>query len=169
MSFMSFSPGELDAEGTALPHKEITMATARDILASKGSFIHTISAGATGLQATQYMNEHKIGALVVMDEGRVVGMFTERDVLRRIVAPERSPRQTAVADVMTQDVICCEPDTDLEEASAIMTSRRIRHLPVCDTDGKLIGLVSIGDLNAFHSSTQEQTIHFLSDYIYGRV
>jgi CBS domain-containing protein len=145
------------------------MPTVQDILSSKGSYLHTIGASATVLQATQLMNEHRIGALVVMDGSTVAGIFTERDVLRRVVAAQRDPSRVTVGEVMTQQVICCAPDTELDEASAIMKARRIRHLPVCDSDGKLAGMVSIGDLNALHATHQEQTIHFLSDYIYGRV
>ena len=145
------------------------MPTVLDILATKGDHVHTIAASATVLQATQVMNDQKIGALVVMDGGRVAGMFTERDVLRRVIAEERAPREVRVGDIMTRDVVCCSPDTDLEDASAIMRDRRIRHLPVCDDDGKLHGLISIGDLTAHHASHQEAHIHFLSEYVYGRV
>ena len=145
------------------------MATVHDVLSAKGATLYTIDSSLTVLLATQLMNQHKIGAVVVTDEGRVMGIFTERDVLSRIVAEQRSPSQTLVADVMTREVICCDPDTDLDEVSAIMKNRRVRHLPVCGAGGRLLGLVSIGDVNAHYASNQEQTIHFLSDYIYGRV
>jgi len=144
------------------------MPTVRDILAAKGAQIFSIGPEATVLAATRHMNQHKVGALVVMHEGQVVGMFTERDVLRRVVAEQRPAAEVSVAEVMTADVICCEPDMDLDDASTIMQQRRIRHLPVCDEDGGLMGMVSIGDLNACHASHQQQTIHFLNDYIYGR-
>jgi CBS domain-containing protein len=114
------------------------------------------------------MNEHKIGALVVMDGGQVVGMFTERDVLRRIVGDGRNPAATKVGQVMTSNVICCDVNDDLDDVATLMRTRRIRHVPVCNGDGKLMGMVSIGDLNAMHTSTQEATIHFLNEYIYGR-
>lgn len=145
------------------------MPTVLDILATKGDHVHTIAASATVLEATQVMNDQKIGALVVMDGRKVAGMFTERDVLRRVIAEERSPRQVRVGDVMTREIVCCGPDTDLDDASAIMRDRRIRHLPICDDDGQLHGLISIGDLNAFHASHQEAHISFLSEYVYGRV
>jgi CBS domain-containing protein len=145
------------------------MATVHDVLSAKGKCLHTIDAGISVLDATQLMNAHKIGAVVVTEEGRVAGIFTERDVLARVVAEERSPAKTIVRDVMTREVICCEPDTDLDEVSAIMKNSRIRHLPVCGAGGRLLGLVSIGDVNAHYASNQAQTIHFLSDYIYGRV
>jgi CBS domain-containing protein len=145
------------------------MATVRDILSEKGHHIQSIAAGASVLQATQLMNEHKIGALVVMENDRVAGIFTERDVLRRVIAEMRSAAQVTVGEVMTREVICDDPDTDLDEVSAIMKDRRIRHLPVCNSSGRLIGLISIGDVNAHYASHQQQTIHFLNDYIYGRV
>src|SRR5687768_5091401 len=106
------------------------MPTVQDILARKGDQVHTISPTATVLEATQRMNQHKIGALLVMQDGRPLGMFTERDVLRKVVAQLRNPADVSVADTMTTEVVCCEPDTDLEEAAAIMQQRKIRHLPV---------------------------------------
>ncbi len=145
------------------------MPTVNDILANKSSRIVTIRPEATVLEATELMNQHKIGALVVMQDNQVVGMFTERDVLRRVVAEHRDPTTLAVSEVMTTEVVCIEPQTTLDEAAAVMKSRRIRHLPVCGNDGSLAGMISIGDLNAHFATTQEQTIHFLSDYIYGRV
>jgi CBS domain-containing protein len=89
-------------------------------------------------------------------------------VLRRVLAEERSVRTVRVGEVMTRDVICVHPDTDLDEVSAIMQSRRVRHVPICDDDGELRGMVSIGDINAYHATHQEAQIHFLSEYIYGR-
>ena len=145
------------------------MATVHDVLSAKGATLHTVDADLTVLLATQLMNENKIGAVVVTHEGRVAGIFSERDVLARVVAEQRSPVQTTIGEVMTREVICCDPDTDLDEVSAIMKTRRVRHLPVCGAGGRLLGLISMGDVNAHYASNQAQTIHFLSDYIYGRV
>jgi CBS domain-containing protein len=145
------------------------MPTVKDVLALKGESLFTIGSQADVLEATRKMNQHKVGALVVMDGGRVVGIFTERDVLRRVVAEERQPRDVKVADVMTSDVICCSMADDLDDVSAIMKDRRIRHVPVCDTDGTLHGIISIGDVNAQYASHAEQHIHFLNEYLYGRV
>ena len=144
------------------------MPTVRDILANKSSKVHTTHPGATVLEAISRMNEHGIGALVVTEGERVVGMFTERDVLRRVVGSERSPAETLVADVMTAEVVCTGPAEDLDEVRTVMKNRRIRHLPVCNAEGGLMGMISIGDLNAYDASNQEATIHFLNDYIYGR-
>lgn len=145
------------------------MPTVQDILIAKGSSVHSISPNATVLEAVRRMNQHKIGALCVMQDGRVVGMFTERDVLRRIVGEQRNSGTVTVGEVMSSDVICIGPDADLDEVGAVMRNRRIRHLPVCDDDGQMRGMISIGDLNAINATQQEATIHFLNEYIYGRV
>lgn len=144
------------------------MGTIREILAEKGSQVWTVGTGATVLEAAQLMNEHKIGAAVVTDGDRVAGMFSERDVLRRVVGEQRDPVQTRVGEVMTAEVVCCRPETSIEEARSAMRNRRIRHLPVVNQEGRLLGLISIGDLNAYHLNTQEKTIHFLNEYLYGR-
>jgi len=138
------------------------------LLAEKGSAIHSISPFETVLEAVYRMNQSQIGALVVMSGGRVVGMFTERDVLRRVLAESRVPSDVTVGEVMTADVISCEPEMDLDDLSRTMKERRVRHVPVCDKDANLVGLVSIGDLNAYYVGMQEQQIHSLTDYIYGR-
>jgi CBS domain-containing protein len=144
------------------------MPTVADILMSKGHTVHSIDPGATVLEATHKMNQHKLGALAVLVGDRLVGMFTERDVLRRVVGELRNPAEVKVGEVMTAEVVCCSPETDIDEVSTIMREKRIRHIPVCDARNKLQGMISIGDVNAYYSSHQEQTIHFLSDYIYGR-
>jgi CBS domain-containing protein len=145
------------------------MATMREILARKGAHVFTIGKEATALEAALLMNEHKIGCLVVLDTGEVVGVFTERDILQRIVAEHRDPAQTQVGDVMTTEVFCCTAETTLDEARGAMKSRRIRHLPLMDGDHRLQGLISIGDLNAYQASDHEQTIYLLQEYLYGRV
>jgi CBS domain-containing protein len=144
------------------------MPTVQDILNTKSSVVHCIEPGATVLEAIEKMNQHKLGALVVKSGDQVVGMFTERDVLRRVAGEMRNPAEVRVAQVMTSEVICCAPTDDLDDVGTIMKDKRIRHLPVCGTDGKLVGMVSMGDLNAFNVSQQAAQIGFLSDYIYGR-
>ena len=143
------------------------MNTVKSILADKGGHVWSVGPGATVLEAAVLMNEYKIGALAVMDGGRLVGIFTERDVLRRVVGEGRNPAATRVADVMTAELVCCGPETTLEEARGVMKNRRIRHLPVLEGDGRLMGLVSIGDLNARMEHAQEHHIHLLHEYIYG--
>ena len=144
------------------------MSQVREILHHKGSQVWTIHLKATVLEAASLMNKHKIGALVVTNEGQVLGMFTERDILQRVVAKQLDPLKTKVVDVMTTEVVCCTPDTKLDEARGAMKTRRIRHLPVIGEDRKLLGLVSIGDLNAQAQAENELTIFLLDEYIHGR-
>jgi CBS domain-containing protein len=145
------------------------MATVRDILAVKGTAVATIAPSASIFEAAARMTEQKIGSLVVIDDSRLVGVITERDILQRVVAARREPAETRVEEVMTQEVVCCRLHTTLEEASGVMKNRRIRHLPVVSEEGELQGLISIGDLNAAQSHDQELTIHLLHEYIYGYV
>src|SRR5271166_3251841 len=109
------------------------MATVQQILSNKGSQVWTVGKRVTVQQAAMLMNEHRIGALVVLEQNQVAGMFTERDVLRRVVGEYRDPAQTYVEDVMTADVVCGTPDTSIDEARGAMKTRRIRHLPVIDS------------------------------------
>jgi CBS domain-containing protein len=144
------------------------MAQVREILQKKGSHVWSIGRSASALEAALLMNEHKIGGLVVLDQGRVAGMFTERDVLR-LVAQRRDPAATPVGEVMTSEVVCCTAATPLEEAKSAMKTRRIRHLPVLGDDGSLQGVVSIGDLNAYETDDHQRTIFLMNEYLYGRV
>ena len=144
------------------------MVKVKDILAQKGGEVFSIDAGTPVLQAARLMSQRRIGALVVMAAGQVTGIFTERDVLNRVVAAGLVPGQTSVGQVMSHEVICCGPETSLDEVHTIFKNRRIRHLPVVDDAGSLVGLISIGDLNAYHAVAQEITIHYLHEYIYGR-
>ena len=144
------------------------MATISNILSDKGQQVWTVRPNATALQAAQVMNEHKVGALVVTEEhGHVVGIFSERDVLRRIVAKSVEPASVTVGNVMTEEVICIRPEIDLEEARGICMKRRIRHLPVVDQSNVLLGMVSIGDLNAYDLTGHKRTIYYLHEYLYG--
>lgn len=144
------------------------MATVQDILSGKSSKVLTTARTVSVLEAINKMNEHRVGALVVCEGERVVGMFTERDVLRKVAVSDRPPGSVLVEEVMTQEVVCTGPKEDLDEVRTVMKNRRFRHLPVCDDVGHLLGLISIGDLNAHDASHREAQIHFLSEYIYGR-
>jgi len=143
------------------------MATVLELLKRKGSEVLCIPPDATVLEAAEHMNHHKVGSLVVLDDGVPVGMFTERDILVRVVGQRRPPDESRVADVMTRELVCCEPNTSIEEARGVMKNRRIRHLPVVDGAGRLLGLISIGDLNAHENHHKELTIHLLEAYIAG--
>jgi len=141
------------------------MDSVRDLLARKGSDIVSVAPGATVLEAAQLMNARGTGSVLVLEGKRPVGIFTERDVLRRVVAEQRDPSTTPVRDVMTTSLITCKPETPVAECAAVMTQRRIRHLPVVGPDG-LCGLVTSGDVLAFQFAEQEATLKHLSSYFY---
>jgi len=145
------------------------MDTIRDLLHDKSARpLFTTYPDATVLEATRLMNHERIGALLVIHDQRLVGIFTERDVLRRIVAEGRSPETTRVGSVMTQGVFCCSPDTGVEDVAQMMVRERIRHVPVVDLDGAVVGLVSIGDINAHRFNQTEAALHQVEDYILRR-
>ncbi len=145
------------------------MAIVNDILKNKaGQPVHTVDRGETVLSATHRMNEHSIGALIVTENGQMCGIFTERDVLRRVVVEQRDPTQSRVGEVMTAHLACCSPDTTIDDVRSIMRTHRVRHLPVVGAQGELLGMISIGDLNAFLANDREVTIHFLNEYLHGR-
>lgn len=142
------------------------MATVSDLLRRKGHLVHTVSPADHVVEAAAIMNEHKVGGLVVVDGGgRVLGMFTERDILRRVIGAGRNPATTPVGEVMTEEVLACLPETSLEECAAVMTAKRIRHLPVRGDQG-LAGIVTIGDLLAFQVDDQQTTIQYLTSLVY---
>src|SRR5688572_33296574 len=103
------------------------MARVRELLERKGTHVLTVRPAASVLQAALLMNEHRVGSLVAVEDGRVVGMFTERDVLRRVVGERRDPETSRVGEVMTTAVVCCSPETSVDEARGLMRDRRIRH------------------------------------------
>jgi len=142
------------------------MPRAQAILDKKGSDVATVDRETTVLDAAKIMNERRIGAVVVTIGDRVVGIFTERDILNRIVAARREPATTKVGEVMTSPMACCGRETRLAECKAVMTSKRIRHLPVVE-DGKLYGMISSGDILASECEDQQATIEYLHEYLYG--
>ncbi|MBI3866356.1 MAG: CBS domain-containing protein [Planctomycetia bacterium] len=146
------------------------MSTLSEILREKeGAPLFGIEQGASVLDAVNMMNDCSVGALIVNDVGRMIGIFTERDVLRRVIGRQLDPATVRVGQVMTGRVICCTPATSIDEARELMRSRRIRHLPVLDAEGEVVGVISIGDLNAYQTTHQETTIHYLHEYLHGRV
>lgn len=144
------------------------METVLDLIQGKAVRLVCTAADATVRQATRLMNDHAIGSLLVTSRGRLVGIFTERDVLQRIVAEGRSPDDTLVGDVMTTDVVCCSPQTSVDEVADLMRRRRVRHLPIVDDQQSLVGLVSIGDINAHRFSTCATELVQVREYIMGR-
>ncbi len=143
------------------------MKTIADILQGKTGDVIRIGADATVFDAVKAMVEANVGALLVTDGDEIVGIFTERDYLRRIAVEGRRSRTTTVSEVMSAPVICVTPDTGIEESMALMTDRRIRHAPVTD-GGALVGMVSIGDLVKFQTQQQSFEIKYLQDYITAR-
>jgi len=142
------------------------MAVVRDLLNRKGTNIVSIGPTATVLEAARLMNDRSVGGLVVVDEkGALLGIFTERDILRRVVAAGLSPDTTKVSEVFTRDVVTTTPDAPVEQCGAIMSNRRVRHLPVVDATG-LHGVVTIGDLLAHQVSEHETTIQHLNSYVF---
>ncbi len=144
------------------------MPTVQSVLERKGADVATITREESVLQAARLMNQRRIGALVVTEGDRAVGIFTERDVLNRIVAAQLPPGTTRVGEVMTAPMACCRRATPLSECRSVMTARKIRHLPVVE-DGQLYGIVSIGDILAAESAQQAHTIEYLHEYLHGRV
>jgi len=142
------------------------MATVRDILAKKGGFVAAVARDHSVLAAAKEMNARRVGSLVVIEGDSVVGIFTERDVLSRVVAARRDPETTSVGQVMTAPVAVCHPETTLEECRGVMTNRRIRHLPVV-ADGRLVGIITSGDILAQEIAAQQTTIEYMHEYLYG--
>jgi CBS domain-containing protein len=141
------------------------MPTVTEILAQKGSHVIALSPTDSVLTAAELMNEQDIGGIVVMADGRLVGIFTERDILRRVVARRLDPAATPLAEVMTSPVLCCAPGTSIDECAALMTARHVRHLPIGGPDG-LAGMISIRDLLAYQVHDQQDTIQYMQSYIY---
>ncbi|MFH1748277.1 MAG: CBS domain-containing protein [Planctomycetota bacterium] len=143
------------------------MSTISDVLAKKGTDVATISPDDSVLDAANLMNQRQIGALCVVKNEELIGVFTERDILTRIVSTRLDSATTKVADVMTTSVITCGTRGETGDCAAVMSHRRIRHLPVVD-DGKLVGLISTGDLMALQADEKQAFIEDLYQYLHGR-
>ena len=137
-----------------------------EILARKGGKVWTIGSGNTILEALELMAEKRIGALVVAEESVPIGIFSERDYARKVVLRGRSSRTSQVSEVMTSDPICSPPERTAEECMALMTEKRIRHLPVV-VERRLTGIISIGDVVKTVLADREFAIRQLESYISG--
>ena len=142
------------------------MKTVRGVLGAKGHEIWTVGPHDSVLDALRLMAEKSVGALVVVDSGSVVGIFSERDYARKVILVGRASKDTPVRDIMTTKVAYATPDHSLEGCLALMTNKRIRHLPVMDGDD-LIGVVSIGDLVKGIIDEQQFLIEQLERYVTG--
>jgi CBS domain-containing protein len=136
-----------------------------DILEEKGRDVPSIEGEATVFDAIKRMVEANVGSLLVFEEGKLAGIVTERDYLRRVALEGRTERETAVREIMTAPLVYVTPETSLDECMGVMTEQRIRHLPVLDADREVLGVVSIGDLVKYRSKQQDVQIRLLTDYI----
>ena len=141
------------------------MATVWRILEKKGKAVSSTELTESVAAAARLMNERKIGGLVVTDQGKMVGILTERDILTRVVAQARDPVATTVREVMTSPVATCRRETSLNECIGVMTSKQIRHLPVVDDRG-VCGIITSSDLLAFQVTEHEATIRYLKSYTF---
>jgi len=142
------------------------MHTVKELLREKGHQVWTIVPQATVYEALELMAAENIGSLVVVERGDVAGVFTERDYARKVILEGRSSKTTTVAELMTTDVLYVSPDDTIENCMALMTDKRLRHLPVME-NGRLAGVVSIGDIVKVIISEREFTIRELERYITG--
>ena len=140
------------------------MNTVSEILGDKGGDVLRIHATASVFEAVQQMVEANVGSLLVTDGGDIAGIVTERDYLRRVTLEGRTDDDTAVGEIMTSPLVVVTPETAIDECMAVMTDRRIRHLPVVE-GGEVVGIVSIGDVVKFKSKQQSFEIQYLTDYI----
>ncbi|PKO23945.1 MAG: histidine kinase [Chloroflexi bacterium HGW-Chloroflexi-1] len=142
------------------------MITVRQLLGTKSGDIWTIAPEASVYEALQLMAEKNVGALLVVEAGKLVGVFSERDYARKVILKGKSSKETAVGELMSSTVYYVHPEQTIEACMALMTERRIRHLPVLEQDA-LVGIVSIGDLGKAIISQQEVVIRDLEHYITG--
>jgi len=129
------------------------------------SALHTLPPSATVAAAVQMMNQHKLGSILILQGGRLAGIFTERDVLTRVVGADRDPHTTLLDEVMTRQPVTVPPAAAVEEVMEIITARRVRRLPVVDDTGQVIGLISIGDLTRWLVDTHRAEAEHLRNYI----
>jgi CBS domain-containing protein len=141
--------------------------TVARLLASKGHDLWSIAPDATVYDAISLMAERGVGALLVMDGEQLLGIVSERDYARKVILQDRSSRDTPVSTIMSKDIVSVRPDQSIEGCMALMTEKRIRHLPVLH-DGRVVGILSIGDLVKFIIADRENLIEQLEGYITGR-
>jgi CBS domain-containing protein len=140
------------------------MSQVSEILEEKGRNVLEIEAEASVFEAVKRMVEANVGSLLVTEGGEIAGIVTERDYLRRVTLEGRTDKETPVREIMTSPLIVVTPETPIDECMALMTDRRIRHVPVVD-GGQVVGMISIGDLVKFKSKQQRFEIQYLTDYI----
>lgn len=137
------------------------------IVKDKHQALFTVTPDALVKDAVEVMTEGNVGSVMVMTHGHLEGLFTERDLMRRVIYRGLDPATTPVRDVMTTEIAIVSPKMTVGEAMSLCTQKRLRHLPVYQDDGTLLGIVSAGDLTKWAISEQEHTIDDLTRYIYG--
>jgi CBS domain-containing protein len=142
------------------------MTTVGRLLGGKGHDLWTVAPDASVYDAIALMAERGIGALPVVEDGRLAGILSERDYARKVILKGRSSKETRVSEIMTSEVVTVAPDQTIDRCMQLMTERRIRHLPVVE-DGRLTGMLSIGDVVKYIISDREHTIEKLESYITG--
>jgi len=140
------------------------MGKVRNIIQTKGNAVFSIQSSITVYNALELMFEKSIGALLVVDHGKFVGIFTERDYARKLILKGKSSKETLIREVMTERPITVALDTSIEDCMKIMSDKKIRHLPVMEND-KLVGLISVGDVVKFIIEEQKFIIENLEQYI----
>lgn len=143
------------------------MATVRQLLEQKGRQVWSIHSDASVYDAIKAMADHDVGSLVVLKDERLVGIVTERHYARNVFLKGRASPQTRVGEIMERNVVCARPEQSVDECMALMSAKRIRHLPVVDAEGGLLGIVSIGDLVQSIIGDREFVIEQLEHYIHG--
>lgn len=143
------------------------MGTVNLLLQTKGTAVWSVKPEDSVLTALQLMAAKNIGAVLVLDEGQIVGIMSERDYARKVALQGKSSRETPVRDIMTTEVVCVRASQTLDKCLALMTEKRIRHLPVVNEENSLHGLVSIGDVVKAVIGEQQILINHLEDYITG--
>ena len=138
----------------------------RQLLKVKGNQVWTIAKDSTVLAALELMAEKQIGSLLVLDQGELAGIFTERDFARKVGAKALKPEETLIAEVMTKELVTVKPSQGVKECMALMTEKRIRHLPVME-EGRVVGLISIGDVVKDLIEEMEFHVKQLHNYITG--
>ena len=144
-----------------------TMTTVRDILDRKGRQVFSVHPGDSVYRALEIMSDQRVGALMVIEDDRLVGVVSERDYARKIALRGRASRDTSVGDIMTKSVYCIRPGARIEDCMALMTEKSVRHLPVME-DERLDGVISIGDVVKATITHQEFIIEQLEHFIAGR-
>jgi CBS domain-containing protein len=153
------------AQGKQGNSKEPAMKNVKQLLEQKGRTVHTIGPDARVIDALKLMADRDVGALVVTDGGKLAGIISERDYARKVILHGKSSQDIAVRDIMTARVVTVAPKNTVEECMALMTAKRIRHLPVVESE-RLVGVLSIGDLVKEVIAEQEATIKQLESYIH---